>query len=113
MNSLSNSIAFAALALALSATGAAAQDNNPGDSGGIAGPKIAMPTYPPGANDPALSPGWLSPKVATSVPRDENPDVPGATGMSIVPGDRSSIASDLPATIQQRFGGFGADNGGA
>jgi hypothetical protein len=34
----------------------------------------------------------------------KNPDVPGATGNSIVPGDNSTIAGDAAATIMQRTG---------
>jgi hypothetical protein len=34
----------------------------------------------------------------------ENPDVPGATGRSIVPGDNSSLSGDAAATMMQRTG---------
>jgi hypothetical protein len=35
---------------------------------------------------------------------DDNPTVPGATGQTIVPGDRSTIAGDEAATEMQRSG---------
>jgi hypothetical protein len=115
MKSISNPIALAAVVLALAATGASAQTtNNPGNSGGLPGSQIAMPEYPAGFSDPALSPGRRVPAaVASTLPADENPGVAGATGMSIVPGDRSTIAGDRRATIEQKTGGAGADNGGA
>jgi hypothetical protein len=34
----------------------------------------------------------------------ENPNVPGATGRTIVPGDHSTIAGDAAATQMQRSG---------
>jgi len=36
-----------------------------------------------------------------------NPNVPGATGRSIVPGDNSTIAGDANATEEQRTGTLG------
>jgi hypothetical protein len=33
-----------------------------------------------------------------------NPNVPGATGLTIVPGDRSTIAGDAAATLIQKTG---------
>ncbi|HEY0182441.1 MAG TPA: hypothetical protein VGC09_06485 [Rhodopila sp.] len=35
-----------------------------------------------------------------------NPNVPGATGQAIVPGDHSTIAGDALATQMERTGGF-------
>jgi hypothetical protein len=45
----------------------------------------------------------------------QNPNVPGATGRTIVPGDRSTIASDKPATVENKTGAVstGANGGGA
>ena len=88
-----------------------AQNNNPGNSGGTKGSEIAIPTYPPGQNsDPALTTGRL-PSGATNVPADENPNVRGATGDTIVKGDRSTIVGDRRATIQQKTG-TGEEGGG-
>jgi hypothetical protein len=102
-------IPLAAVALAFSVAGASAQNNNPGNSAGSNGSLVATPTYPAGeAPDPALSPGRL-PKTVTNVPADENPNVPGATGETIVHGDRSTIGGDRRATIEQKSGDVGSD----
>ena len=89
-----------------------AQNNNPGNSGGGGrGSEIANPTYPAGqAPDPALTSG-RSPHGAANVPADENPTVRGATGDTIVKGDRSTITGDRRATTQQKTGG-GEEGGG-
>ena len=78
-----------------------AQTNNPGKSGGSG--SVANQTYETGTPNPALETGRL-PKGATSVPADENPTVRGATGDTIVKGDRSTITGDRRATVQQKTG---------
>jgi hypothetical protein len=81
-----------------------AQDLNPGNSGGGHAP-IAIPTY--GSEqpfDPALTTGSKF-SVTADTPRMADPTVPGATGETIVKGDRSSISGDRRATIQQKTGG--------
>jgi hypothetical protein len=47
--------------------------------------------------------------VTASTPADENPTVPGATGLTIVRGDHSTISGDRRATIEQKTGGTSAD----
>jgi len=116
MKSITTSVIFAAAVLAMSATVASAQSNlnTPGNSGGLPGSQIAMPNYPAGYVNPAETPGRRLPAdVASTVPADENPNIPGATGMTVVPGDLSTIAGDRRATIEQKTGGSGSDNGGA
>jgi hypothetical protein len=108
MNTLTRSLSLATIILGVAATGAFAQSsspshNNPNHSGGVTGSWIAMPEYPAGTNDPALSPGRLAAGTA-SVPSDENPNVAGATGMTIVHGDRSTIAGARQGTIEQKTG---------
>jgi hypothetical protein len=39
---------------------------------------------------------------STTLPADDNPRVPGATGDAIVKGDHSTIAGDRKATAEQR-----------
>jgi hypothetical protein len=110
MHIISRCIAAAALvATPLSAT--LAQDLNPGNSGGGHAP-IATPTYEEqGATDPALTTGSRF-SVTPSTPADENPTVPGATGMTIVKGNHSTISGDRRATIEQKTGGSGGDTPG-
>jgi hypothetical protein len=45
----------------------------------------------------------------------QNPNTPGATGRTIVPGDRSTIAADRPATAETKTGvvSTGSAGGGA
>jgi hypothetical protein len=104
MNSLSRSLSLATVILAIGATGALAQNNNPNQSGGVRGAKIAMPEYPAGYSNPALSPGRLLPGTTVAVPAVENPEVPGATGATIVRGDHSTIEGDRQGTIEQKTG---------
>ena len=103
MNTLSRSLSVAALILSVAATGAYAQSNNPNDSAGSRGSLVATPDYPPGYTDPAESPGVLQ-EGATNVPATQNPNVPGATGATIVRGNRSTISSDRQGTIEQKTG---------
>jgi hypothetical protein len=43
------------------------------------------------------------------LPDAKNPNVPGATGQTVVPGDNSTIAGDRAATVIQRDGAYGGD----
>lgn len=103
---------LAATVFALPAAGALAQTNNPGESGGTRGSMIAPQTYPPGtASNPALSTGKL-PAGAAGVPAAHNPNVAGATGHTIVPGNNSSVAADRRGTVEQKTGETGSSGGG-
>jgi hypothetical protein len=103
MKTFSRLLVLVASISAAAVTGAFAQANNPNDSGGSRGSLIAMPDYPTGYNNPALSPGDLAPG-APAVPAVENPQVPGATGSTIVRGDHSTIEGDRQGTIEQKTG---------
>ncbi|MEA2731382.1 MAG: hypothetical protein QOF70_5857 [Acetobacteraceae bacterium] len=106
---LCSAIALAVLLAPAAATWA--QDPNPGNSGGGNAP-IATPTYVP---DPGLNPALTTGSrlsVTTNTPADENPSVPGATGETIVRGDRSTISGDRRATIEQKTGGLGGESPG-
>ncbi len=86
-----------------------AQNTNPGNSAGSG--QVATPTYETGSgstSNPALTTG-APPK--TNVPADANPTVRGATGDTIVKGDRSTISGDRRATTQQKTG-TSAQSGG-
>ncbi len=89
-----------------------ALDYNPGNSGGGNEP-IGIPSYPnsDGAENPALTTGSRYSVTATT-PANENPTVPGATGLTIVRGDRSTISGDRRATAQQKTGGMASDSPG-
>jgi hypothetical protein len=105
MNTLSRSLSLATVILAIAATGAMAQNNNPNQSGGSRGSKVAMPEYPAGYTNPALSPGRILPGTsAAGLPAVENPEVPGATGATVVRGDHSTIEGDRQGTIEQKTG---------
>ena len=85
-----------------------AQESNPGNSGGGHDP-IGIPTYPSDQTaNPALTTGSRF-SVTPSTPTVENPTVAGATGRTIVRGDRSTISNDRRATIQQKTGGVASD----
>jgi hypothetical protein len=98
-----------AIALLLAPTAALrAQNYNPGNSGGGNAP-IAIPTY--GAElgvDPALTSGSRL-SVTPNTPANENPTVRGATGVTIVKGDSSTISGDRRATVDQKTGSFASD----
>jgi hypothetical protein len=99
------------VAAALSAAPAAAvwaQDSNPGNSGGGHSP-VATPTYGSDqASDPALTTGSRF-SVRPNTAAYDNPTVPGATGNTIVKGDRSTISLDRRGTVQQKTGGSASD----
>lgn len=85
-----------------------AQNLNPGNAGGGRMP-IATPTYGPEVgSDPALTTGSRF-SVTKSTPADENPTVPGATGLGFVRGDQSTISGDRRATVEQKTGGSASD----
>jgi hypothetical protein len=93
MTMLSHSTFLAALlVVASSATAAFAQSGSPAGSG------MVSPTTIPQSN--------LAPPGVT------NPAVPGATGDARVPGDRSTMAGDSKATIEERTGLTPSGNGG-
>jgi hypothetical protein len=99
------------IAISLFVTPAAAgwaQELNPGNSGGGHAP-IATPTYGTDQNfDPALTTGSRL-SVKSDTPAYENPTVAGATGETIVKGDRSTISGDRRGTIEQKTGGPASD----
>ena len=110
MTAFYRSLPTAALGLALATSLAAAQSNNPGNSGGASGSRIVTPTNPSDQSNPALSSGTL-PKGKTGVQAAKNPNVPGATGSTVVPGNRSTIGTDQRATNQQKTGQTSPGNG--
>ena len=102
----SSAIAIALLAIPTASSWAV--DLNPGNSGGGHAP-IATPTYETGQQaDPALTTGSRY-SVTPNTPSDENPTVPGATGDTIVKGDRSTISGHRRGTIEQKTGGSASD----
>jgi hypothetical protein len=103
------SIAMLATIVATPFVSVSAQNTNPGNSAGSG--QVATPTYETGGPaNPALTTGILQ-KGATNIPADENPTVRGATGDTIVKGDRSTISGDRRATTQQKTG-EGEEGGG-
>jgi hypothetical protein len=107
MNVIFRSILTAAIAVAPT-TMLWAQNSNPGNSGGGNSP-IAIPTYHSEEDsNPALTTGSRY-SVKPDTPAFENPTVPGATGNTIVKGDRSEISLDRRATVQQKTGGSASD----
>jgi hypothetical protein len=105
MTTFSRLLVVTASISTIAITGAFAQANNPNDAGGSRGSQISMPDYPTGYTNPALSPGDLPPgATAAGLPARENPEVPGATGSTIVRGDHSTIEGDRQGTIQQKTG---------
>src|ERR1700760_1289661 len=99
MNITYRCIATAAL-IAAPLTASLAQDLNPSNIGGGHLP-IATPTYDGGSSDPALTTGSRFSVNANTAPT-QNPTVPGATGLDVVPGDGSTISGDRRATIEQK-----------
>jgi hypothetical protein len=66
---------------------------------------VANSDYPPGqASDPALTPGYLSRNATNGVPAAQNPNVPGATGMTVVHGDNSTIGQDRTGSVEEKIG---------
>jgi hypothetical protein len=85
-----------------------AQNSNPGNSAGV-NATVATPTFGNEQDsNPALTTGSRY-SVKGNIPAYENPTVAGATGSTIVRGDRSSISLDRRATIQQKTGGAASD----
>jgi hypothetical protein len=104
MIAISRLVSVALLGAAIPMVAALAQTNKSGSAAGSSGAGLAVPTYPPGhAPDPALSPGTL-PKGKRGVPAADDPNVPGATGRTIVRGDHSTIGSDRRGTAEQKAG---------
>ncbi|MBS0644549.1 MAG: hypothetical protein U1E70_11950 [Acetobacteraceae bacterium] len=89
-------------------TGAWAQESNPGNSAGGHNP-VAYPMYPGQEHtNPALTTGSRY-SVAADTPMVENPTVPGATGLTIIRGDNSTISGDRRATVIQKTSGSASD----
>jgi hypothetical protein len=109
MTTIYRSLFIAALAaLPATATWAQTPDLNPGNSGGG---HVAIGYPQEGQADPSANPALTTGSrfnVTSSTPADENPTVPGATGRTIVRGDRSTISNDRRATIQQKTGAMTA-----
>jgi hypothetical protein len=79
--------------------------NNPNHMGGAAsGSQIANPQRPASGSNPALATQTLPKEASGSVPPDKNPNVPGATGHTVVPGNNSTLSSDKPETIGEKTG---------
>ena len=86
----------------LSSVMAQERTNNPDHEAGTEGSQMADPQRPAGASNPALEHGTLPRSADATVPPDKNPNVGGATGHTVVPGNNSSISSDKKATIGSR-----------
>lgn len=75
---------------------------------------VANSDYPSGqARDPALAPGYLSKSATNTVPAAENPNVPGATGTTIVHGDNSTIGQDRTSSVEEKISGVNAGANGS
>lgn len=108
MKAILRSAALAAVLAAAPVAGLWAQTSTASEAGSGA---VAKPTYPAGqANDPALT--GQRPTSTASVPTQNNPHAPGATGSTVVPGDSSSVAGDHRGTVQQKTGTGSASGGG-
>jgi hypothetical protein len=71
-------------------------------------PSTSTPATAGAANVPAQQPASLT--YSNTVPLfgdAANPNVPGATGRTLVPGSNSTIAGDSMATQMERIGSFG------
>ena len=84
--------------------GAWAQDSNPGNSGGGHDP-VGYPTYPSDMHQNAALTTGSRYSVTADTPAIENPTVPGATGLTIVRGNHSTISGDRRATVMQKASG--------
>jgi hypothetical protein len=99
-----SALLIASLAM-LPATGAFAQSGPNLDARIHTNGAVSNSDYPPGQpSDPALSPGYLSKSAKGSVPAAQNPNVPGATGMTIVHGDNSTIGQDRTSSVEEKIG---------
>jgi hypothetical protein len=113
MTGISCSILLIASLCLMPAGSVFAQSNNSHDAGGVPESKVATPTYPPNqASNPALSPCRF-PREASNVPAAENPNVSGATGHTVVPGDKSSIGRDRVGTTTEKTGAGTNSSGGS
>ena len=102
---------FLLAVLAMSPAAAWAMNSNPDATTGGHKP-AGMPTHPSTTlAHSALAIGNRY-SVTPGTPAYRNPTVPGATGITIVPGDRSTISSNWEATILQRTSGTAADASG-
>lgn len=106
MPRLSVYASLVALIVALPSMGVLAQDstNNPKNEAGVSGSKVANPQRPGGNSNPALSTQTLPKEANGSVPPDKNPNVKGATGHTLVPGNKSTLSDDRPPTVHTKTG---------
>ena len=109
MNAISRSALLVAIMSVVPVAATLAQNNNPGDNGGTQGSKIARPSYPAGGANPALMD--RNSTMGRNVPAAANPTVPGATGHTVVPGNKSTIASDRAGTTEKKTGTTAAGGG--
>ena len=111
---LAAALATAPVALALAQTPATQTQTpgltlNPGNAGGGGSNEpVATPEYGQDTTNPALTTGSRY-SVTAGTPTVENPTVPGATGMTIVHGDHSTISLDRRATVGQKTGSSASD----
>src|SRR5689334_8839732 len=109
MRAIINATMLTALfAVPLHASWAQTPSLNPGNGGGDHDP-VGIPVYPPDLPpNPALTTGSRY-SVLPNTPPEQNPTVPGATGMTIVRGDHSTISGDRRETVRQKTGSYAAD----
>lgn len=106
MPRLSASLTLLALMATLPSIAALAQNstNNPNNAAGVTGSQVATPQRPGGASNPALTTQTLPNQANGSVPRDKNPNQGGATGHTVVPGNKSTLSSDRTSTVGTKTG---------
>ena len=78
--------------------------NNINNEAGTSGSQMANPQRPAGNANPALRTQTLPEEANGSVPPDKNPNVTGATGHTIVPGNKSTLSGNKQKTIHTRSG---------
>lgn len=103
--------ALAAVALAtLPLSFALAQNPGPVTTPEAGKGQVAVPTYPPGGHDvdPALT-GVAPTAEMGRAPPSGDPNVAGATGETVIPGDLSSIRGDKAAIVDQKTGQLGGN----
>lgn len=100
------SILFVASISMLPMAGALAQNstNNPGNEAGTTGSQVATPQRPSGGSNPALTTQTLPKPAEASVPPDKNPNVGGATGHTVVPGNKSALSANKKKTTHTKTG---------
>lgn len=96
MTRVASAILLATTVSVIPLVGVLAQNNinNPDNMAGTTGSQVAIPQRPGGASNPALTTGTLPKAKEATVPPDKNPNKSGATGHTVVPGNKSSISAD-------------------